>query len=415
MTRRRRQQHEIEVSIQWLRKRTLPDGRTYANLRWRETTPDGRTTRPAESLGYVTQAEADEARARKEASLRLGLVQRDSAPAYGVADLLVDYLDAVELSPTSTAHKDRVAVDCDGLVRHLGHVRVDAVTADHARRYLALRSRERVVRIRRRTKEPDADWERRCAEARVDPEGKPISSSTIRHELATLRRAMSWGRDAGKCTAPPIPMPHRKSMPADERPPRRLSEAEVLRLVDAAGEHRGLVEVLAWSGRRPVAIFALRVGDVERLVTPGLARRDRQVHWRRDKGGHGRGLAPVTEPAYQAIRARALELQGQPPDTLLWTTPTGRPWASTSWPKTFAGIAAAAGIDDVVSYDLRKHACAQLLRHLGSPVEAIRYSGHKTVEMFLRVYAYALESAEERAETIGWTPAPLQLVEDEEG
>lgn len=411
---RRRQQHEIEVSIQWLRSRTR-GGKTYANLRWRETSPDGTTTRAAETLGYVTQAEADEARARKEASLRLGLVQPDSGRAYAVADLLVDYLEGVELSPTSDGHKDRVAVDCDGLLRHLGHVRVDAITADHTRRYLALRSRERVVRVRRRKRETDADWERRVAAARVDPEGKPISSSTIRHELATLRRAMTWGRDAGRCTAPPIPMPHPKSMADDERPPRRLSEAEVRRLVDAAGEYQGLVEVLAWSGRRPVAIFALRLGDVSRLLEPGLKRSERLVRWRRDKGGHGRGWAPVTEPAYQALRARALELQGQPPDTLLWTTATGKPLSSTSWPHTFAAIAAAAEVEDVVSYDLRKHACAQLLRHLGSPVEAIRYSGHKTVEMFLRVYAYALESAEERAETIGWTPAPLQLLEGGEG
>lgn len=408
---------QIEVQIAWKKKRRRGN-LTYAYLRWRQPPKDprGKSERKEESLGYVTEAEAEEARARKEASLRLGLEQ-PSSDGYTVVDLLADYVTAVEESPTTTEHKDRVAGDADGLMRHLGRLQADALTAHHVRHYLAMRSREKVLRVRRRKGESDDAWMERCAAARMDPDGKPVASTTIRNEIGTLRRAMRWGKDAALIKADPVPMPHRKSLRKDQRPPRRLTEGEVRRLVDAAPpEYSELVVVLAWSGRRPVAIFDLRLEDLDRLFLPGLAREERLVFWRADKGGEATGWGPVTEPTFQALRRRALALQeqGAPRTARLWTTATGKPLASTSWPKTFAKIATAAGVENVVSYDLRKHACAQLLRQIGNAAEAIKYSGHKTVEMFLRVYAYALEGgAEARAEHIGWTPQALRLVKGE--
>ncbi len=408
MTIQRRQQ--IKVAVKWEAK-TSSDGRRFARLRWTELNPDGGTTRRFSLLGFVTPEQAENARAEREASLRLGLAPESSCERYSVGDLLVDYMSDLEQSPTTDAHKNRVAGDCDGLVRHLGQFTVDAITPHHIRQYLSRRSRETVVRVRRRKGECEHDWEARVEQARKSAAGKPIASTTIKNELATLRRAMRWGKDAGRVHAEPAPLPHSKSLPRDARPPRRLTEGEVRALIAAAGPYRDLVEVFAWSGRRPVAVFALRVRDCTRLVDPALPRDARLVYWRADKGGESTGWGPVTEPTYQAINRRLAQLGEAPPEQLLWTSPTGRPLASTSWPKTFARIAEAAGVENVATYDLRKHACAQILRAVGTPTDAIRFTGHKTVEMLLRTYAYALEgNAEERAASIGWTPAPLRAV-----
>lgn len=411
MTIRRRTQ--ISVRIEWFPDRTQ-EGLTYAAIRWTDPDPKASPKRRKESLGYVTGAQAEDLRAAKEAALRLGLAppsSSDSSTGYSVADLLVDYCGAVEVSPTTTAHKDRVADDCASLGRHLGRVQVAELTAHHVGRYLALRSRERGVKVRQRKHETDDAYQRRAEAARTSPTGKPISSTTIKAEIATLRRAMKWARDGGKTTAHPVPMPHRKALPKDRRPARRLTEAEVARIIAAAREHeRTLLTVLAWSGRRPKAIFAARVKDAVRLLDERLPRKDRLMYWRTDKGEEATGWGPVTGPAYEAIRERARELlaEGAAPKALLWSSPSETAWKPSTWPKRFAKIAATSGVEDVTTYDLRKHACAQLLHRLGSARDAIRYSGHLTVAVFLDTYAYAMEgSAEDMAERITWTPAPL--------
>jgi integrase len=362
-------------------------------------------------LGYMTPETAEEERAKQEAALRLGLERPSSPPpSYTAADLLMDYVAAIEDSPTSDAHKDRVAGDAIGLARHLGQIVADELNAHHVGRYLALRSRERVVRARRHRDESDEDWIARMRAALVDPAGKPVASRTIRNEVETLRRAMRWGRDAGKIAAQPIPLPHRKSLPKDERPARKVTESEVRRIVVAAGElgHRDLVEMLAWSGRRPIAIFGLRVMDCARVMDDDLPRNERRAWYEQDKADEGVGWGRLTDPAYDAIRRRVRALGDVSPETLLWSRPHGGAWSSEDWPKTFARIARLAKVPNVVTYDLRKHACAQILAAVGNPKVAIEYTGHRTVEMLLTRYAYVLgeRSAGIR---IGWTPEPLRL------
>lgn len=404
MTVRRRTQ--ISVSIKWRGK--------YAILRWREPNGQGR---PERGLGYVTPEEAEEARAEKEAELRLGLAPRPSETGFGgytVAALACDYLEAIEASPTGEDHKRRTALDCEALGRILGAYLVESLTTHHVGRFVALRSKERVIRARQRKGEPDEAWEARRAASRGEQTGKPVSSTTIKGELATLRRAVTWGRNAGKHRAPALSGPSRNAMPEDQRPARKLTEAEARRLVDGAGAYRLLVELEAWSGRRPVALFGARVSDCVRVMDDTLPRKERQMFWRRDKGGRRTGWGKLTDPAYEAIRRRVQELGDVPGDTLLWTQPNGKPWASSTWPKRFAKIAAAAGVPNVVFYDLRKHACAQLLRALGNAHEAIEYSGHKTVETFMKNYAYALDDGDGPAPRIGWRPAPLRILKENE-
>jgi hypothetical protein len=404
--------HQIEVSIVWegpTREGARPkEKERQARLRWRE--PGG--ARSSRRLGWVTQLEAERLRAEREADLRRGVEQPTSSRGLDVAEMLGLYVGSVDESPTSASHKGRVVVDCENIARHLGEFLVEAITGAHVTKYVALRSKERVLRARRkRSGEDDDAWAERRAAARIAEGGKPVSSTAIRNELATLRRAMKWAKDAGHTTTAAAPAPHRKAMRKDARPARKLTEAEAGRLIDAAGPHRTLVQVFAWSGRRPVAIFALRVRDCLRVIDDTLPRNDRQAFWSRDKADEGTGWGKLTEPAYEAIRQRVRELGPGSGDRLLWTKDNGKPWASTDWPKAFRWIALRAGVAGVVTYDLRKHACAQILAATKSAPEAILYSGHKTVEVFMRNYAYAVEGGEVPSSAIGWTRPALRLVE----
>lgn len=398
---------QIDVQINWLNKARG----SYAVLRWTDPNPKpGEPKRRSETLGYVSPEEAERARVRLESELRLDLVPQNSSSGYTTVEMLAEYLIEVEGSQTSKSHKDRVAGDCDSLYRHIGNVLVEELNDHYVKRFVHLRSAERVVRARKRSDESDEDWEARKAKARQEETGKLVSGSTIRGELATLRRAMKRARGAGRTRAHPLSTPHNKTIRRDKRPPRRLTEAEVRRLIAAAGELHSLLTVLAWSARRPKAIFALRVRDCSRVADMSVPRSRRLVYWSEDKDDERIGWGPVTEPTYQALLARLEELGDVDEDTYLWQRPCGKPWASTNWAKPFRRIAAAAGVRGVTTYDLRKHACSQIKRFTGSSDVTIEYSGHKSTQTLDRFYTYALDSAEEAASRIGWTPPALKAV-----
>lgn len=170
-----------------------------------------------------------------------------------------------------------------------------------------------------------------------------------------------------------------------------------------------LLQVLAWSGRRPIAVFGVRRRDCERIVDQELDRKDRLMYWERDKGGVNRGWGPVAEPALEALVARCAEVHD--PDALLWTTPTGLEWTPERISRIFARCVQRAGLRDVEPYDLRRFAVTQILNACRGQFKVAQvYTGHKTVQSLLR-YAYAPQgAAEDLAGRIGWTREPLQLV-----
>lgn len=167
-----------------------------------------------------------------------------------------------------------------------------------------------------------------------------------------------------------------------------------------------LLTVLAWSGRRPVAVFGARRRDCERLLDTSLPRADRLMFWAQDKAGVGRGLGPVTEPALQAIVDRAQRVTD--PGALLWTTARGLPWTPERLSRVFDRIAARAGVEDVQPYDLRRFAVTQILAEAqGQIAVAQQYTGHRSTRALLR-YLYAPQGAAEAlAQAIGWSSPEL--------
>jgi hypothetical protein len=166
-----------------------------------------------------------------------------------------------------------------------------------------------------------------------------------------------------------------------------------------------LFTTLAWSGRRPVAVFAVRRKDCDRLLDEDLPRAERLMYWSTDKAGVGRGWGPLPEPALRVLVARARE--GDAPEELLWRSPSGAAWTAAGINRMFARMMERADLTDVQLYDLRRFAITRILSAVGGQTAvARRFTGHNTDQALLR-YAFAPQSeAEDMAAQIGWS-APV--------
>jgi hypothetical protein len=346
----------------------------------------------------VSPAEAEEARADHEAALRLGKTSPLDSSVVRVRDVLAAYLRDLGDRPVTRAYVELELARCRVLGQHLGQLAAEAVVTATLARYLGDRRREPTTR------------------------GEPPRRSSLGMEIDTIRRALRLAIDTRTITGA-VPAAPTGRLADDARPRRRLTEAEVGRLIEAGhldrteGERPArhasglgwLWQVLAWSGRRPVAILAVEVDDLSRLLDDSLPREQQLVRWTRDKGGVGRGYAPVTEPAREALIARAREVGA------------GRLWdlaAAKALHRPLRRCAALAEVDDVQPYDLRRFAVTRILAACGGEGgirAAMRFTGHTQPSTLLH-YAYEQPGeAEAVAERIGWTPQPLRLVEGEEG
>jgi len=376
-----------KVRIKW--ESRADAGRSYALLRWSEA---GR--RQSRTLGYVTELEAEEARADTEARLRLRL-SLDSAPASPtVATVLEEYVARLEADGVGG---DRYREQEQGfavvLTEALGPLHADRVTELDLRAY-AIRRAAQPGRRR----------------------GTTMARSTVRHELETLRRAWTTAYKVGLVSSPCPTLPGRHVLPDNARPPRWLSEAEVAAVLRAASRWSPLagrlLTFLAWCPARPREILALTREDCARVVDVALPRVERLVRFRRTKGGEGRGWRPLTQPALEVLVEHLAEPSASP-----WLWPAvedpSRPLSYAVLYDWLRKAATWAGVADVLPYDLRKFGAGRILRATG-PADTIRYTGHRDVRTFLTWYAQgAAGEAEAAAEHIGWTPAPLALVEAE--
>lgn len=367
-----------KVTIKWLRSRGKdPEGREYLVLR--VTFADG--SRKDEGKGWRTADEAEKERART----LLGLQQKGgrSRPA-SVDDVLGEYVADIRRRFPSGRHALNRESHVGHLADHLGPMLATAVNASRLRQYIAARKQEDSKR------------------------GKPPSRATIFEELRCLRAAYAYARDIDLVQCAPPALPSRKSLPDDARPARRLTEAEVAKLINAAHEVGGsvigtLTALLAWTGRRPVAVFHAHVEDCARVAS-------HLMYWRRDKGGEARGWGPISMPARLAIEARLLEA---PRSGVLCPNSYGHPHNAAHWADYWQPrINEAAELADVAAYDLRRFACTTVMEHCrGNTHKAIEFTGHKDPKTLMRyLYAHRGE-AEDLAPRIDWTPAPLALVE----
>ncbi len=377
----------VKVALRWDRRRSR-DGSSYALLRWTDPITG---ERQQEVLGFVSDEDGEHARVRKEAQILLGI--HTSAPTsppggWTVDDAIVLYLKELP-HRGSKEHQTRELRRCQYLGRHLGRAPLDKLSASHLQRYLATRKSEKTRRK------------------------QPPSRATLFGEISALKRAFRCARDQGYTDREPPKIPP-KVLPDDARPPRRLTEAEVRKLVEAGLAYESrfhgpapwvgrIIQLLAWCPRRPIAIYSIQRQDCERLLDKKLPRAKVQLYCRRDKGGIGRGWTPLTDPALEALRAQLKATPGKPSD-LLWTNFSGDPLKSGNMSRIFERIARDAGVKDVTIYDLRKFGASRIYALCGNLRVVQTFTGHAQPDVLLRNYITAEQGvAEELASRVSWT------------
>jgi len=364
-----------------------PDGRRYYRARWTDPTT-GKREQP--TLGWLTEREAADKRVELQSKLNLGMTTTPSLlTSPTVDDVVARYLADLSKRAGESYQRNEVS-RLRHVKEHLGNVRAERLNESALRTYAGQR-RSQTTR-----------------------NGTPTAKSSIAEEISALRRALRFAYDVGHVERAAPRAPSLKAIPDDSRPARRLTEDEVQRIIAKSREVRpyltNLLLVLAWSGRRPIAIFSARREDCERLIDVALPRSQRLMFWREDKGGVGRGYGPVPEPAYRALLGQYEATSHLPRDARLFTSSTGRGWYVENLWKHFQACADAAGVETTQPYDFRRFAVTQIMRAVRGQIrEVMAYTGHTQPETVLR-YLYAEhESAESAAEGIGWTPAAALL------
>lgn len=173
---------------------------------------------------------------------------------------------------------------------------------------------------------------------------------------------------------------------------RYLTHGEVMRLADAAGEHRTLVLFLAYTGLRWGEATALRVRHVDALrrrvsVEENAVNVGRIIHVGTPKAGEARS---VPYPRFLAEGVARL-CEGKGRDDLLFEASTGgymmRPNTSENTTSWFLRALTDAGFERMTLHDLR-HTAASLAISAGANVKAVqRMLGHASAAMTLDVYA----------------------------
>lgn len=409
-------------------------GRIYWLLKW-----SGPGLEPGEeesreralAVGFVTKREAETRRREVEAEVNAvyrGLSARSSSSraAPSVARALDDYLVYLAGLRGDSDYTRAEARIAGHLTRLIGHVRADLVTTDTMKDYALARMRERGVvgTIRRRT---------------------------VTDEVATLRRALKLLYAKGQLRVPVAAAPRAKDLAANDARVRGLvTEWEFRALIASVRRtHRQrrptdhptdslirALEVLYWLPARPSEIVGngstdpatrerrnpgLRVGDCALLLqTPPLPRAAQKVRFGKTKGGEGRGLRPITEPARLALLAQ-LATRPKDPDALVWPGARGEdaPLGHSALKRLLSDAVeahnateGATPIEPIQLYDLRRHAITEVLREVSWNLKAAcRYTGHQNPLTLVRYARLDDEEVDDLAGKIGWRSPHLQVVQ----
>lgn len=364
--------------VQRWKKRWDEAGRRYLALR--ATWQDG--TRQEMGIGYRTEEEAD----REAASLLLTgrqLGEERSSPSSVTVDVvLAEYLANIERRfGYSSTHAHNRRAHIGHLNELLGDKKVATISTAKLRDYCHDRKRQ------------------------VNRVGGLPKRSTIFDELKTLRAAWRYAIDEDLVDLAPLQLPQKKTLPEDARPARSLDEDEVRALIASAeaiprhGDKIGsLVAFMAWSGRRPVAIFNLRDDQVD--LEQGRA------YFSRDKGGEARGWSPLTQAAAEVLAGRLEVRRGK---GWLWPTRQHNAYTLPFWRESYWDrIRDGSGVLDVQPYDLRRFACTRIVEGCrGNLKLAVRFTGHRDEKTLLRYLQPVGEL--EAAKRIGWTPEVVEI------
>jgi integrase len=212
--------------------------------------------------------------------------------------------------------------------------------------------------------------------------GRPLSSSTVRLELALLSNLYTvaireWG--LGLIANPVAAI--RKPSPGQGRN-RRLTWSEAKRLLKACDQHSN--PMLGWAVR--IALYtAMRQGEVLSLTLDQVDLQRRIVRLTETKNGSARTV-PLSQRASRVLReAIAHPVRPKSVDLIFYGEPgkdkKRRPYRIN---KVWSDALQRATISDLRFHDLRHEAVSRLVERGLSDQEVAAISGHKSMQMLRR-------------------------------
>lgn len=240
-----------------------------------------------------------------------------------------------------------------------------------------------------RKREPDEEY----------PDRKPVSDTTINHDLTFLRhmfnKLIEW-----KKFEKDNPMNNVEFFELDNGRTRYLSAKEAAKLLAACGpDLRLLVLAAMHTGFRKSELQSLRWYAVD------LVRGSATVESRYAKNGEARTV-PLSPDLRAALKKLHEERKPQADDIVF--TYEGRPWIV--WRKSFNTALKRAGISDFRWHDLR-HCFGSWLAMNGVPDKGrMELMGHKTAEMTAR---YTHLSVEYKRQAVAGLPQFGMVLESE--
>jgi len=170
--------------------------------------------------------------------------------------------------------------------------------------------------------------------------------------------------------------PPRRRPNAEVRSREYLTQAEVERLIEAAGDNRNghrdatMILVAYRHGLRATELVALRWDSVD--FNHG------RLHVNRAKSGSP-SVHPLSGRELRALRR--LQREQEPKSPFVFISERGAPFSTAGWRKMVARLGVAAGFDVLVHPHMLRHACGYKLANDGVDTRSLQaYLGHKNIQ-----------------------------------
>jgi type 1 fimbriae regulatory protein FimB/type 1 fimbriae regulatory protein FimE len=174
--------------------------------------------------------------------------------------------------------------------------------------------------------------------------------------------------------------PPKRRRNAEVRTREYLTEAEVNRLIAAAGNNRNghrdatMVLIAYRHGLRAAELVTLRWDSVD--FNHG------RLHVSRAKNGSP-SVHPLTGRELRALRR--LQREQEPASPFLFTSERASPFSTAGWRKLVARLGVAAGFDVPIHPHMLRHACGFKLANDGVDTRSLQaYLGHKNIQHTVR-------------------------------
>jgi integrase len=235
-----------------------------------------------------------------------------------------------------------------------------------------------------------------------------LSAWTLSGTHTILSALFSFAVSRGYLSASPLARLSRFEKPRQttQREARRLSDDEIRRLCAAATpRYKAIVTTLAWTGLRVSEALGLRWEDID------FDQRELRVRFQLDERGNLKRpktkagvrsipLLPILEQTLREHRKAQLRFGLASPDSLVFTTASGKPLDRHNIRNK--GIVAAAdkaalhpaGSTTITTHDLRRTFMSHLILGLGlDPVRVAKIAGHSSPSVTMNVYAEEFDKA----------------------